>query len=233
MAFILNIETSTSVCSVAIAKDGKVISSKESHGEKTHASHLTPFIEEVISNSGITSEELDGIAVSKGPGSYTGLRIGVSTAKGIAYALEIPVIAVCTLFSMANGLKEEKPDVFNDTDLLFCPMLDARRMEVYLALYNQELDNEPQVKAEIINENSFQQILNNRKIVFFGNGIEKCRKVIRHENAIFVEQFNPLARYMADISYSYFLKKNFVNMAYFEPFYLKDFIATTPKNLLK
>jgi tRNA threonylcarbamoyladenosine biosynthesis protein TsaB len=233
MPFILNIETSTSICSVALAKEGKVVSSRESHGDKTHASNLTPFIEEVLSNSGITSQELDAIAVSKGPGSYTGLRIGVSTAKGIAYALEIPVIGICTLLSMAKGLYEEMPDLFNDKDTLFCPMLDARRMEVYLALYNYELNNEPVVKAEIINEHSFQQILNEGKIVFFGNGIVKCKNVIRHENAFFVEQFNPLARFMADISYSYFLKKNFVNMAYFEPFYLKDFIATTPKNLLK
>ena len=134
---------------------------------------------------------------------------------------------------MVKGLYEEMPDIFNNRDYLFCPMLDARRMEVYLALYNHEMNNEPEVKAEIINEKSFLQILKNQGIVFFGNGIIKCRNVIRHENAVFIEQFNPLARYMAGVSYSYFLNKNFVNMAYFEPFYLKDFIATTPKNLLK
>jgi tRNA threonylcarbamoyladenosine biosynthesis protein TsaB len=233
MSTILNIETSTSVCSVAISKYGKVIASRESPGERSHATQLTPYIEEVLEISRISSEDLDGIAVSKGPGSYTGLRIGVSTAKGMAYALHKPLISIGTLLCMVNGLKAEMPQLLNDKNTLLCPMLDARRMEVYLALYDNDLNSEPEVRAEIINEHSFQNILRNRKIVFFGDGMEKCRNVIRHENAVFVENFNPLARYLADISYFYFLNKKFEDIAYFEPFYLKDFIATTPKNFLK
>ena len=232
MPIILNIETSTSVCSVAISQEGNVIASRESPGERSHATLLTPSIEEVLEKSGISAGDLDGIAVSKGPGSYTGLRIGVSTAKGIAYALNKPLIAIGTLLCMAKGLKAEMPQLLNDRNTLLCPMIDARRMEVYLALFDPDLTNDPEVKAEIINEYSFQKILKDQKIVFFGDGVEKCRNVIRHENAVFIENFNPLARYLAEISYEYFLSNKFVDIAYFEPFYLKDFIATTPKNNL-
>lgn len=233
MAIILNIETSTSVCSVAIAKEGKVLAYRVSPGERSHATLLTPYIEEVLESSGISVEDLDGIAVCKGPGSYTGLRIGISTAKGMAYALNKPLIAIGTLICMVNGLKAELPYLLNDKNTLLCPMLDARRMEVYLALYDNELKTELEVRAEIINEHSFQNFLRDRKIVFFGDGMEKCRNVIRHENAVFVENFNPLASYLSEISYSYYLNNKFVDIAYFEPFYLKDFIATTPKNFLK
>ena len=233
MSIILNIETSTSVCSVALSKDGKIIASRESPGERSHAALLTPYIEEVLETSGISAEDLDGIAVSKGPGSYTGLRIGVSTAKGIAFALHKPLIAIGTLLCMAKGLKTEMPQLLNDKNTLLCPMIDARRMEVYLALFDYDLNFKLDVRAEIINELSFRDILKNGKIVFFGDGMNKCRDVIRHENAVFVENFNPLAGYLSDISYSFYLKKEFVDIAYFEPFYLKDFIATTPKNFLK
>ena len=233
MSIILNIETSTSVCSVALSKGGKVIASRESPGERSHAALLTPYIEEVMKSSGISTEDLDGIAVSKGPGSYTGLRIGVSTAKGIAFALHKPLIAIGTLLCMAHGLKTEMSQLLIDSNTLLCPMIDARRMEVYLALYDIDLNIKLEVRAEIINENSFRDILRDRKIVFFGDGVEKCKDVIRHENAVFVENFNPLASYLSDISYSCFLNKKFEDIAYFEPFYLKDFIATTPKNFLK
>jgi tRNA threonylcarbamoyladenosine biosynthesis protein TsaB len=233
MPLILNIETSTSVCSVAVSRGEKVIDYRESPGERSHATYLTSFINEVLQNSGITPIDLDAIAVSKGPGSYTGLRIGIATAKGIAYSLKKPLIAIDTMLCMALGLKSEMPDLFKEKNSLICPMIDARRMEVYLALYNTDLLNKLKVKAEIINEESFQNILKNQKVVFFGDGMEKCRKIIQHKNAVFIENFYPLARYLAIISNTYFTNNKFEDLAYFEPFYLKDFIATTPKDFLR
>ena len=232
MSLILNIETSTSVCSVALSQDEKIIEYRESPDDKLHSTQLIPFIEEVFKSSGVFAKDLDAVAVSKGPGSYTGLRIGVSTAKGIAYSVNKPLIAIGTLLCMTLGLREEMPQLFKNENTLLCPMIDARRMEVYLTLFNNRLENVIEVRAEILNENSFKQILFNKSIVFFGNGMEKCRKVIQHENAVFIENCKPLARYLAIISHTHYIDQKFENLAYFEPFYLKDFIATIPKDFL-
>jgi len=233
MPVILNIETSSSVCSVALAVNRIVINYKEKFSERSHASQLTPFIEEILTESNVSPAGLDAIAVSKGPGSYTGLRIGVSTAKGMAYALQKPLIAVGTLLCLAAGFKQENPSLLSERNILLCPMIDARRMEVYLALYDTELVNIMEVRAEIINMDSFKNLLVDHKIIFFGDGMRKCRNIINHKNAIFVPNFNPLARFLADLSYKDYLEGKYEDIAYFEPFYLKDFIATNPKDLLR
>ena len=232
MSLILNIETSTSVCSVALSVDNGVIDFRESHGERSHATRLTPFIDDILQKAGTVPEKLDAIAVSKGPGSYTGLRIGVATAKGMAYSLGKPLIAIDTMLCMCHGLLKENPGLSGHDDTLLCPMIDARRMEVFLAVYKSNLSVLQEVRAEIITANSFKDILESQKVIFFGDGMNKCRQVLHHENAVFIDDFNPLARYLALISHSYFVNNNFVDVAYFEPYYLKDFMATTPKNSL-
>lgn len=233
MAVILNIETSTSICSVALTENGKVIADKHNSGEKSHASHLTILIEEILAEQGFTPEKLTAVAVGKGPGSYTGLRIGISTAKGIAWALGIPLIAIDTLLCLVSGLRFDHPESFLSPATLLCPMLDARRMEVYTALFDTGLNRLTDIKAEIINENSFSDLLTSHTLIFFGDGMQKCRNIIQHKNAIFVDHIHPLARYLAELSYKQFLENKFEDVAYFEPFYLKDFIATIPKNMLK
>jgi len=233
MALILNIESSSNMCSVALSSDGIVLGYIESDEEKSHAGKLTIFIEELLKKHNISTNNLDAIAVSQGPGSYTGLRIGISVAKGICYAIDKPLIAVGTLQSLSFGLHNN--DIFDisklslSKDTLFCPMIDARRMEVYTAIYS--IDNEliGKVHAKIIEKNSFIETLDNGSMVFFGNGANKCKEVIKHKNAIFVDNILLSARYMATLAEKIFNKKVFCDTAYFEPFYLKDFIATTPK----
>jgi tRNA threonylcarbamoyladenosine biosynthesis protein TsaB len=219
MALILNIETATTVCSVSISKDGQLIAFKEQNGDYSHAENLTLFIEEVIKQSGITLKQLDAVAVSKGPGSYTGLRIGVSTAKGLCYALEKPLIAINTLehLSLSLSLKEGE---------LACAMIDARRMEVYCAIYDQQGKELMPTSAEIIDEHSFAGFLKEHKIIFVGDGAAKCKDVLsKNKNAVFVENIFPSAKNMIPLSEKAFQKKQFENLAYFEPFYLKDFVA--------
>lgn len=230
MAIILNIETATSVCSVSLSKDGEILSLKETSEKNSHSEVITVFIEKVLKESKIKAGILDAIAVSMGPGSYTGLRIGVSTAKGLCYAIDKPLISVSTLQAMALGMT--KSDEIRELDqyVLFCPMIDARRMEVYSALY--DMNNVPvrDTRAEIIDEHSFDSYLNNHKIIFFGNGASKCRDVLSHqENAVFVDDIFPSSINMAEIAEQKFLNKEFEDIAYFEPFYLKDFIAGKPK----
>lgn len=237
MALILNIETSTMICSVSVSKDGEVLAARESNEEKSHAKKLTLFIEEIIDELNITFDAIDAVAISKGPGSYTGLRIGVSTAKGICYAKDKPLIAVNTLQSMAYGLIHSdaiKNHLEYKEKLLIVPMIDARRMEVYSAFFNINGEFEREVKAEIIDEQSYQELLSNRKMIFFGDGSEKIKEVVKHENALFIDDINPSAKYMAKLSEAAFNKQDFEDVAYFEPFYLKDFIATVPKkNIFK
>ncbi len=228
MPFILNIETSTTVCSVALSANGNVIFSKETYEGMSHASVLGVFVEEAMSFIRKNGQSLDAVAVSCGPGSYTGLRIGVSTAKGLCYGLNIPLIAVPTLLVLTEAAK--KNSQFIEKETLFCPMIDARRMEVYTALYDNNLQVIKETSAEIITENSFSDILKNYKIIFFGDGAEKCKQLITHSNATFLENINPLAKNMLPLSEQAFYQNNFEDVAYFEPFYLKDFIATTPKN---
>jgi tRNA threonylcarbamoyladenosine biosynthesis protein TsaB len=233
MALILNIETSTTVCSVALAENGKVISERENHDEKSHAKSLTIYIEEVLNESKIRYNQLDAISVSKGPGSYTGLRIGVSVGKGLCYALEKPLIAINTLqlmcFSIINkiALKEIFIDNFDDAILL--PMIDARRMEVYTGLFNSEGKKVRDIAAEIVTKESYSEVLEKNKLVFFGDGAQKVNEIIKHPNFKFIPDIYPLAQNMVTISEEYYTIKKFENTAYFEPFYLKDFVATIPK----
>lgn len=232
MALILNIETATPVCSVAISLDSKIIGIQESRKDKSHASLLAPFIHEIFKKSSIRKSQMEAVAISRGPGSYTGLRIGVSTAKGIAFALNKPLIAVDTLQAMAYGMlkiKTQRDLKTIDPETWLCPMIDARRMEVYSAFYDVRMKQQREIHAEIIDSRSFHDILLRRKILFFGNGAEKCKAVVNHPNAIFIDHFYPSAEYLIPFAEEKFQRQEFEDVAYFEPFYLKDFIATIPR----
>jgi tRNA threonylcarbamoyladenosine biosynthesis protein TsaB len=224
MSLILNIETATRHCSIGIAREGKMISIRESNEKNIHAAMVTVFAKEVCSEAEIDMKDLDAVAVSMGPGSYTGLRIGVSAAKGFCYALDIPLIAIPTLQSMAmTAMKSlEGPG-------LYCPMIDARRMEVYTALYNRENAEVKKTEAMIVDEESFDEEIKLNQICFFGDGAEKCRKMLEPKGMIFLEGIKPDANGMAILSHTKFIEKDVEDLAYFEPFYLKDFIAGVPK----
>ena len=230
MTLILNIETAEKLCSVALSKDGMVLVNKESTESRVHASMLTYYIEQILKVQRIKIEEIDAIAVSKGPGSYTGLRIGVSVAKGLCYGADKQMISLNTLQIACWGLmhheKLKLPEI--DVDAWFCPMVDARRMEVYRAFFDSGCEFKSEVVADIIHSDSYNDILNTRQVVFFGSGSEKCKEVLQHRNAIFVDSLFPKASYMAELSFEAFKRGFFENTAYFEPFYLKDFVATTP-----
>ena len=225
MAIILQIETATQVCSAAIAKDGKTIALKELMGSNIHASSLTLFIQEVMDAVGLKFTDLDAIAVSKGPGSYTGLRIGVSTAKGLCYALDKPLIGVDTLQMMAAGYMSGNPD-YNG---LICPMIDARRMEVFTAMFNAELRYSAPTTATIVDEETYQEVLSANDVVFIGDGAAKCIEVISGNRAKFSDLNYNSAAHMSLLSAESFVNSKFEDLAYFEPFYLKDFVPTTPK----
>ncbi|MCR4033979.1 MULTISPECIES: tRNA (adenosine(37)-N6)-threonylcarbamoyltransferase complex dimerization subunit type 1 TsaB [Flavobacterium] len=220
MSLILNIETATKNCSVSVAKEGKTIFCSELADEGySHAEKLHVFIEEVIAKADISVQDLKAIAVSQGPGSYTGLRIGVSAAKGLCYALNIPLIAVDTLQSLASQA--------GVTDGKIIPMLDARRMEVYSEIFNADLTIERGIKAEIIDENSFQEYTD--KLYFVGDCADKCKAVLTKDNFIFLEDIKyPSAQAMSKISFDKYQKSDTVDVAYFEPYYLKDFMITAP-----
>ncbi len=225
MATILQIETATEVCSAAISKNGVTIALKEEFNKNIHAQKLTLFINEIMQAENLRYQQLDAVAVSKGPGSYTGLRIGVSTAKGLCFALEKPLISVNTLELMAAGYLQKHPDF----EGLLAPMIDARRMEVYTAIYTNKLHLKEAVSAKVIDEKSFIFELSNNYIVFLGNGVAKCQTFIKHPNAHFlIDNFNSAA-HMSKLADEAFKQKKIENLAYFEPFYLKDFVATVPK----
>jgi len=234
MALILNIETSTEVCSVALARDGVVIHSRENLTGQNHAMLVTVFIEELLAESNLAMEQLDAVAVSGGPGSYTGLRIGVSVAKGICYASRLPLISITSLEAMAHHVIHD-PDHYQlpkTNNVLFCPMIDARRMEVYTAFYDKEGRQVRDIQADIIDHQSYLPFLENNLVLFFGNGSAKCREAINHPNAIFINGIITRAENMIPLSERDFQLKKFVDIAYYEPFYLKDFIATIPvKNI--
>ncbi|MGB2129698.1 MAG: tRNA (adenosine(37)-N6)-threonylcarbamoyltransferase complex dimerization subunit type 1 TsaB [Flavicella sp.] len=222
MSYILNIETATKNCSVSIAKSGKLIALKEINtGGYSHAEKLHVFIEEVVSQAGIELSDLEAVCVGKGPGSYTGLRIGVSAAKGICFALEIPLIAVESLNILSHSV------VANEG--LIIPLLDARRMEVYSAVYNTDYSIVRETQAEIITSESFYEYLEKGPVYFVGDGAEKCKSYIEHKNADFIADSFPSAKEMCALSYERFLNEEFEDVAYFEPFYLKDFVGTKPK----
>ncbi|WP_026474231.1 tRNA (adenosine(37)-N6)-threonylcarbamoyltransferase complex dimerization subunit type 1 TsaB [Alkaliflexus imshenetskii] len=227
MSLILCIETSTSVCSVALSKDGATIASMREDSPNSHSTLLTVLIQRLMETSGYAMSQLNAVAVSGGPGSYTGLRIGVSVAKGICFALGIPLIAIPSLEVMALGVNMET--LPQEVELL-CPMMDARRMEVYTALFDTDMNPITNTCAEIIDEHSYQHLLEDKKIAFFGNGAGKCMETMRHSNIVYIDNIVPLASQMDKIAFKYFLEAKFENVAYFEPFYLKEFVATTPKN---
>lgn len=235
MSLILNIETSTRICSAALSDNGKIISLRETQITNSHASHLAVFIDEIIKETRININTIDAVSVSKGPGSYTGLRIGVSTAKGLCYAIDKPLMAINTLLIFANGfansnLYKEIKEKNSFEIFLLCPMIDARRMEVYTSVFSEDLNEIGETQAKIIDENSFSELLKKNKIIFFGDGAMKCKPLINHPNAIFIESFEPSAVHMISLSEQKFNSNDFESTAYFEPYYLKDFMATIPKS---
>jgi len=225
MSLILNIETATQHCSVGLSRHGKILAIRESSEKNIHASRVTVFTEEVCSQANISMKDLDAVAVSMGPGSYTGLRMGVSAAKGFCYALDIPLVAVPTLQSMALGAMP----AIDEKKALLCPMIDARRMEVYTALFDYNNKEVRKTEALIIDDSSFDKELAGNSIYFFGDGADKCRAVLDPKGLHFLEGIHPSASSMAVIADKKFISGEFENLAYFEPYYLKDFIAGKPK----
>jgi tRNA threonylcarbamoyladenosine biosynthesis protein TsaB len=220
---ILCLETATTNCSVALSFEGKQVALIEDYDVKySHAERLHRYIEEVLALAKATKEDLVAIAVSKGPGSYTGLRIGVSAAKGLSFALDVPLISIPTLQSLAM-------QVAGARDALIIPMLDARRMEVYSAVFDHESNLVRETQAEILGPEHFAQYLEQGKVTFLGSGVPKFSEICEHPNAIFVEDKLPSAAQICDLAYQKYLQEDFENVAYFEPYYLKDFIAGVPK----
>jgi tRNA threonylcarbamoyladenosine biosynthesis protein TsaB len=226
MGFILNIETSTPICSVALTDEDRVIESISDVSGNSHAKVLSVLSEKLLKENNLSFSDLSAIAVSKGPGSYTGLRIGTSFAKGLCYSLDIPLISVSTLKSIAKGLNTER----RVENCYICPMIDARRMEVYSQVFNNDCIEINEISAKIIDKESFSELLKEKTIYFLGTGAEKCKELINSPNAIFVDDFVMNATNMTDISIEKFKNNNFENTAYFEPFYLKEFVAIKPKN---
>jgi tRNA threonylcarbamoyladenosine biosynthesis protein TsaB len=230
MALILGIETATSICSVALVKDGNIVAIRESVGTREHSAELTGYMSEVFAEAGFSYAQMDAVAVSMGPGSYTGLRIGVSSAKGLCYATDKPFIAIDTLKSLAwQALQALKAGNKPLENVLLCPMLDARRMEVYTAMYDQHLQVIENVNASIITEDAFNPFAG-REIVYFGDGASKCQSVLGGKNNIsFLDHINLSARSVCMLAEPEFEAQNFADVAYCEPFYLKDFIAGKPR----
>jgi tRNA threonylcarbamoyladenosine biosynthesis protein TsaB len=226
MALILHIETASPVCSVALSRDGNIIGLRESSEEKSHAVRLTLFIDELLKEQGIGPSSLDAVSLSMGPGSYTGLRIGTSVAKGFAYGAGIPLIGLPTLKILAAGFIAKH----HPKEGLLCPMLDARRMEVYTALFDITLNEHLPTEAHILDEGSFQEYLLSQPVYFFGSGSTKTPEVIRHPNAIQGGPFPLSAAFQSELAEQEFARGAFLDTAYFEPHYLKEFIASIPKN---
>lgn len=230
MATILHIETSTEVCSVAVSQDGLCVFEREDREGPNHAVKSGVFIDEALSHIDSQLLTLDAVAVSGGPGSYTGLRIGVSTAKGVCFGRDARLISVPTLEVLCVPvLLQEK---VKEDDALLCPMLDARRMEVYAALFDRLLREVRPTQADIVDGDTYRAFLDERPVYFFGNGAAKCMEVIDHPNARFIEGVVPLARWMFPLAERRFFDKKFEDVAYFDPFYLKDFVAKAARDLL-
>lgn len=225
MAMILNLETATTNCSVALAKDGTAVAIKEHNTPNySHSEQLHVFIQEVLEKASVSFSDLDAIAVSKGPGSYTGLRIGVSAAKGLCFSLDIPLISVETLKSMAS---QENSNRFD----FVIPLLDARRMEVYATVFDKALGEVRETKAEIIDENSFASYVKKGKVLLLGSGAEKCKEVLTNENFSYAVDTVPSSAQMSALSFEKYQQDDFEDVAYFEPYYLKDFILQTKKKV--
>jgi tRNA threonylcarbamoyladenosine biosynthesis protein TsaB len=223
VAYILNIETSTTNCSVSLSFEGETLVLKEDYDKNySHAERLHVYIDEVLKQAHIKSSQLDAIAVSKGPGSYTGLRIGVSTAKGLCFALGKPLIAISTLEALAHQVKTKEGVII--------PMLDARRLEVYSAVFDSSYNRLRETQAQVLNEDSFKSYLKEGKVTFIGNGVAKTKELISHKNAVFIEGKLPSANQMSLLSFNKYKKSDIEDVAYFEPYYLKDFVALKPQN---
>lgn len=230
MSCILHIETSTRVCSVAVSLDGAIIFDKTDLEGPNHAKVCGVYVEEALSFINSHAIPLDAVAVSHGPGSYTGLRIGLSMAKGVCYGMQVPLITVPTLQLCCVApllYHDELPD-----NAVFVPMIDARRMEVYAAVYDRALHELRQPQADIVEADTYAEWLERGTVVFFGNGAAKCKEVIKHKNAVFIDNVDPLARNMSPLAERALAQGQTADLAYSEPFYLKDFVATTPKNRL-
>jgi tRNA threonylcarbamoyladenosine biosynthesis protein TsaB len=221
MALILSLETSTRICSVALHDGIRLLAELEVNQEQAHASRLAPLIQDVLKQSSVTPKQLAAVATSAGPGSYTGLRIGTSTAKGLCYSLSIPLLSVPTLDVMAM----EAIGKLNETSALFVPMIDARRMEVYCEVVDHQLRVQVPTIAAIIDENSFHELLASHKLFLFGDGADKCKSVLKHENAVFVEGIFPRAKTLGKMARRKFEEKEFEDLVNFGPFYLKEFVA--------
>lgn len=229
MSCILHIETSTTVCSVALSQDGVLLHEETDDQGPQHAKVLAPFVENAVSFADSHAIPIDAVAVSKGPGSYTGLRIGVSTAKGVAYGRDAKLLSVPTLklLTVPTLLHAELPE-----DALLCPMIDARRMEVYCAVYDRALKEVRPTQALVVDEHAFEDLLEQHPIYFMGNGADKCTEVITHPHAHFVTGVVPLAKHMIPLAEMAMAREEYEDVAYFEPFYLKEFVATKSKKLL-
>ncbi|MDR0894461.1 MAG: tRNA (adenosine(37)-N6)-threonylcarbamoyltransferase complex dimerization subunit type 1 TsaB [Prevotellaceae bacterium] len=229
MSHILHIETSTSACSVAVSEEGQLVFYKEDLSGQSHAVALGIFVDEALSFADSHAMPIEAVAVSCGPGSYTGLRIGVSMAKGLCYGRNLPLIGLPTLQVLCVPVllyHDELPD-----DALLCPMIDARRMEVYAAVYDRALHTVRDIAADVVDEHFCVAYLNQHPVYFFGDGSDKCKKHLTHPNARFIDNIRPLAKYMFPLAEQAMAKKEFQDVAYFEPFYLKEFVASKPKKL--
>lgn len=229
MSTILHIETSTEVCSVAVSEDSQVIFQQDDHSGPNHAERLGTMVDEALSFTDNHAIPFDAVAVSCGPGSYTGLRIGVSIAKGICYGRDLKLIAIPTLELLCVPvLLREIPE----EDALLCPMLDARRMEVYAGIYTRALKPVREIGADVVTAETYKSYLDEHPVYFFGNGAQKCMETINHPNAHLIEGIEPLAKWMQPLAERRYLNEQFEDVAYFVPYYLKDFIAKMPKKLL-
>lgn len=225
MSYILSIETSTKTCSVALHQSSTLLAAQDIHLEKSHSGLLHVMIADLLKYCGVEKNQLAAIAVAKGPGSYTGLRIGVSAAKGLCFALDIPLIAIETLEAMALGVRQ-----YTTENVGLCPMIDARRMEVYCQIRNQEMELILPTSAVVVDEHSFQEYMAQQKILFFGDGAAKCKPILSHSpNAFFLSDIHPSAANVGALATEKYAKKEFEDVAYFEPYYLKDFRTTQPK----
>lgn len=230
MSCILHIDTSTSVCSVAVSQDGTCLFNKEDHSGPNHSITLGIFIDEALALVDSQGIMLDAVSVSGGPGSYTGLRIGVSMAKGICYGRELKLISVPTLELLCVPVLLNHDEI--EDNALLCPMLDARRMEVYAALFDRALKPIRETQADVVDENTYKQWLDERPVYFFGNGAAKCVEQINHPNARLIEDIEPLAKWMLPLAEKRMIQERFEDVAYYTPFYLKDFVAKEAKKLI-
>lgn len=228
MGYFLAIETATENCSVALFKGSELIDYVEIEDGYTHAENLAPFVEKILAKNSISLDFIEAVAVSKGPGSYTGLRIGVAFSKGLCFAKNIPLIGINTLEAMASAAVNK----LEDSEALYCPMIDARRLEVYTAVFDSELNEIKDTTSLVLDKISYEDYLKENKVYFFGNGSSKAMDIINSSNANFLKSNYTSAKFFGDLTLKYFNSKSFEDLAYFEPYYLKDFIAGKPKKLV-